>query len=35
VRKIYGPTKEEESWKIRMYKEINDIQGVSKRALQL
>jgi hypothetical protein len=24
VRKIYGPIKEEESWRIRMYKEIND-----------
>jgi len=25
VRKIYGPIEEEESWRIRMYKEIKDI----------
>lgn len=25
MRKIYGPMKEEENWRIRMYKEINDI----------
>jgi hypothetical protein len=25
VRKIYGPIKEGESWRIRMYKEINNI----------
>jgi hypothetical protein len=25
VIKIYGPLKEEERWRIRMYKEMNDI----------